>query len=72
MIRNRTQLIEAARTAGLNVIAERTRTILRTGKTARSLGVVVCEDGTIYRSDVHLDLATRMRLADAVKFLKLV
>lgn len=61
-------LIEKSTAAGLRII-ERSghHWIGRTGRNAAE--VRIYEDGTIMRSDVRLDLATRMTAAEAAKLL---
>ena len=54
-------IIEDAKARGLRVEESGTRCLISTGKTSRSVGIVICEDGTAYRSDVQLDHCLTIR-----------
>lgn len=55
------KIINDATARGLHVEESGTRCVIRTGKTWRSVGVVICENGTAYRSDVPLELCLTIR-----------
>ena len=64
----RSQIKARAIAAGLTVREEGSRTLInRPGK--RSTGIVITESGSIYRSDVVLEIATRLYPSGAMKLL---
>jgi hypothetical protein len=54
-------IINDAKARGLRVEESETRCVISTGKTNRAVGVVICEDGTAFRSDVQLDHCLTIR-----------
>lgn len=55
------KLIDEATARGMSVAESGSRCVIRTGKTHRSVGIVICENGTAYRSDVPLALCLTIR-----------
>lgn len=55
------KIIDDATARGMSVDESDTRCVIRTGKTFRSVGVVICENGTAYRADVPLELCLTIR-----------
>jgi len=54
-------IINDAKARGLRVEEEQTRCLISTGKTNRSVGIVIYENGTACRSDVSLELCLVIR-----------
>jgi len=54
-------IINDAKARGLRVEESQTRCLVSTGKTNRAVGVMICEDGTAYRSDIDLSLCLTIR-----------
>jgi len=54
-------IINDAKARGLRVEEEQTRCLISTGKTNRSVGIVIYENGTASRSDVSLELCLAIR-----------
>ena len=54
-------IINDAKARGLRVEESQTRCLVSTGKTNRAVGIVICEDGKAYRSDIDLSLCLTIR-----------
>ena len=55
------RLIDEAKANGLRVEETAMRCLISTGSTNRSVGIVICEDGTAYRSDIEPSMCTTIR-----------
>lgn len=54
-------IINDAEGRGFRVEEASTRCMISTGKTSRAVGIMICEDGTAYRSDIDLSLCLAIR-----------
>jgi hypothetical protein len=54
-------IIDGAKSRGFRVEESATRCMISTGKTNRAVGIIICEDGSAYRSDVELSLCLAIR-----------
>ena len=55
------KLIQDAIVHGMRVEESESRCLISTGSTNRSLGLVLCEDGTAYRADLDPTMTTVIR-----------
>lgn len=55
------KIIDDATSRGMGVEESDHKCVIRTGKDRRSVGIVICEDGTAYRADVPLELCLSIR-----------
>ena len=61
------KLAHLAGKLGLQVDGQGSRILVRTGKSNRSVGLYLSEDGTAYRSDVDLSITTTIRTVAQAK-----
>ena len=54
-------IISDAKSRGFRVEESATRCMISTGKTSRAVGIMICEDGVAYRSDIDLSLCLTIR-----------